>query len=168
MSALATRDPRQHGFSLIELLVVLAILAILIGIAAGRLPRDRLAVNQAAEGLARDYQYIRLEAIRRNEFVGLAVDPANNRYVVFVDMDRDLVQGDDDFPVKTVNVGSDGVLIDSTNMGPLVFDPRGLNPTPFVSELAVQLNNNSSDYPKTVCVTNQGRVRVRAATGCDS
>ena len=75
-----------YGLSLIELVVVLAVLGVFLALGLPRLNPDPQAVNQAARGLAEQVVRARLEAIRQNSFVGLLLNPGGaGRYLVFVD-----------------------------------------------------------------------------------
>lgn len=90
---------RAQGVTLVELLVVLAVLAVLLGIAApsfsGLIREHRLAT--AANGLLQGLLYARAEAIKRSERVTVCVsssgdactdeDAWQHGWVVFVDSD---------------------------------------------------------------------------------
>ena len=67
------RSGRGAGFTLVELIIVIAFLGIVLGIAWGALPRERLQITQAAEGLARTVEKARFDAIGHNNFVVLGV-----------------------------------------------------------------------------------------------
>ena len=69
----AMRSP--YGLSLIELVVVLAVLGVFLTLGVPHLNPDPQAVNQAAWGLGEQVVQARLEAIRQNSFVGLLLDP---------------------------------------------------------------------------------------------
>lgn len=146
----------HHGLSLIEIVIVLAIIGILTAIGVANMPRDRFAVNQAAEGLARDFQFIRLEAIRRNAFVGLRFLPDSNSYMIFEDANRDFTyNADDDATIKTVNLGAGGVMVSTSAPEGKLFDPRGI-PTDFGS-VAITLSGRTGAYSKNVCISGQGK-----------
>ena len=75
---------RQTGFTLIELMIVVALVAILLALAAPSF-RESIARNKVegvAGELTTDVQYARSEAVARNAQVGLFV--GTNCYVVFV------------------------------------------------------------------------------------
>lgn len=157
----------QGGFTFVELLVVIAIIGIVAAIGFANLPRDRFAVNQTAEGLMRDFQLARFEAIRRNEFVGLRVDPSAQQYVLFEDRFVGTTrnsQPDEGEIFKTVRISEFGpVKVTDETSTTMIFDPRGI---PSGIAVGVQLNNQSESYPKRICVSTQGRPRVVAATSC--
>ena len=80
----APRRLRQAGFTLVELMIVVALVAILLALAAPSF-RETLARNRlegVAGELATDFQYARSEAVARNAQVGLFV--GSNCYTVFV------------------------------------------------------------------------------------
>ena len=76
----------RRGLTLLELLLVLGILGVLLGLALPLLSPNRLALDQAARSLAAQVTRARLEAIRRNAFVGLQVFTEEaGGYLLFVD-----------------------------------------------------------------------------------
>ncbi|GAB6942827.1 GspH/FimT family protein [Thermus brockianus] len=94
--------------ALIELIIVVALLGILLALGTGYLRSDRMAVNQAAGSLAAQVTRARLEAIRRNAFVGLQFSMAGaGGYTLFVDANRN---GSDDTgdTIQSVTFGQGG------------------------------------------------------------
>jgi type II secretion system protein H len=71
------------GFTLMELMVVIAIIAIIVGIATPSMMgymRQR-GVREAADQLAMDMQRAKMLAIARNANCAIVIDAANNRYL---------------------------------------------------------------------------------------
>jgi prepilin-type N-terminal cleavage/methylation domain-containing protein len=147
---------RNSGFSILELMVVVAVLGVLLGIGFVNLPRDRFALNQAAEGLSRDVQLARFQAISRNTFVVLEVNQAANGY--------DLRERDGGRVLKTVRFGDSStpqvrVQSVSPSAATLVFDPRGVGIG--TNTQTVVLQNASGSYRKTLTLNTQGKVTVQ-------
>src|SRR5690606_17104629 len=97
---------------------------VLMGVGFALIPRDRLAVRQAAEGLARDVQLARFQAISRNTYVRLDVRPDSNDYR--------LVERDSGVVLKSVSLAGDNRTARAEIIGvdnaanSIVFDPRGI------------------------------------------
>ena len=70
----------HKGVSILELLVLLAVLGILFAIGAAAIPRDSIEVNQAAERFQRDIERARFNAISANATIDFSVDGTANRY----------------------------------------------------------------------------------------
>lgn len=157
------------GLSLLELVVVLTVLGILLALGTGFLNSDRVAVNQAAQSLAAQVTRARLEAIRRNEFVGLAFRTAGaGGYTVFVDANRNGIQDPGEATLQTVTFGQGdwarvrlSGLQQSGTATPgavLTFDTRGVPQNP--AQLSVTLSNRGGTYSKTVEISPQGRAII--------
>ncbi|WP_135255590.1 GspH/FimT family pseudopilin [Thermus caldilimi] len=156
------RKPR--GLTLIELVIIIAILGVLLALGIGYLGSDRLAVNQAAQSLAAQVTRARLEAIRRNSFVGIQFGTQGfGGYVVFVDANRDGTFNPGETVVQSVTFGQgDWARVRLTAVSgasTLVFDPRGI-PTSFTPS-TVTLGNRAGTYSKTVQISGQGRASVQ-------
>ncbi len=175
---------RELGVTLLEILIVLAMLGIFFAVGAAVLPRDRFAVSQAAKGLARDFQAARFEAISRNWFVGLHLDPGTNSYFIYCDNPGNGTPGDattdcrnpnfdpviaqsnkqydvGDVVLKTVTLSNDyGSLVKlvPANYSATVFDPRGNVYN--AANKTVQISNAQGNHVQKVILSQQGRARI--------
>ena len=157
------QSPR--GIGLIELLVAIAIIGILLSLGFTNLRRDRFAVHQAAEGLARDFQLARFEAIRSNEFVGISVAATDDQYRFLIDQDRNgaLDAAAGDAVTKTVRLGAEHGVEVTTDVT-FIFDTRGIATA--LTPAAVTISNRSGDYSKTVCISAQGQGNIVTGATC--
>ncbi|WP_041433756.1 GspH/FimT family protein [Thermus sp. CCB_US3_UF1] len=152
------------GLSLLELVVVVAVLGILLALGTGFLRSDRIAVNQAAQSLAAQVTRARLEAIRRNEFVVINFSTQGfGSYTIFVDTNRNTSQDAGEPTIQTVTFGQGewarvrltGVSGSST----LVFDTRGIPPS--LAPVTLTLSDRGGTYTRTVSISAQGRAQVQ-------
>ncbi|WP_243094024.1 GspH/FimT family protein [Thermus thalpophilus] len=153
----------KGGLSLLELLGVLAVLAVLLALGLPWLSPNGLALDQAAQTLAAQVTRARLEAIRRNAFVGLDVlRQGAGGYLLFVDENGNR-RPDPGEAFQEVRFGEGPwarVRLDlaQSHLGnlPLLFDPRG---TPYGLTTATFALSSGSASRKVV-VSQQGRARV--------
>ena len=155
----------RRGLTLLELLVGLSVLGVLLALGVPRLFPDRLAVDQAARGLAQQVTRARFEAIRQNAFAGLHVftDGAGG-YAVFVDRDGNR-RYDPGEEVHLVRFGQGDwarVRLDAqqSTLGnlPLLFDPRGFPAKPITATLVLTDRQGSGE--RRVVISQQGRARL--------
>ena len=119
----------SSGLTLLELMIALAVFAILAAIAIpnyiGWLPKRHLQSStidvQSAINLAK------LTAIRESTDVVLTFDPANENYLVFIDMDEDGSQDAGERTIRRKRM-SPGINLNSTTIpgDQLTFNSRGL------------------------------------------
>lgn len=160
---------RKEGFSLIELLIVLAVIGILAGIGMGYLRSDRIAVDQTARVLAAQVGYARLQAIKANTFAGLTITTSGNGgYVIWVDANANRqYDGGTDTLIDSYTFGTSAlarVRLVSNTLSSFVFDSRGIPQDQ--SSGKVVLGNQGGDYSKTVCVSTQGRSQIVVGSTC--
>ena len=93
----------QRGFSMVELIVVIAVAAILSTIAIMKLNNNSLSVRMkaAAEKMMNDIQYAQELASTTANGVKVIIDPSNNRY---------LLKWSDDTPVENILGGGPFVV----------------------------------------------------------
>ena len=149
---------RQSGFTLIEMMIVIAVLAIMSAIAIPNfmslLPGMRL--NGAARQVMGDLMAVRMNAVKQNnEFKVFFNSPGANQYQILDDDDNDGTADTGEAittPAKNIQDNYPDVTVSSTN-NPIFF-PRGTAtglPT-------VTLQNSSGT--KTVTVSIAGRVKI--------
>lgn len=156
----------QQGLSLIELIVVVAIVGILSTIGFLNIRRDTPQVREAARITAADMSRARTEAIRLNTRVAFLFDPTTNSYRVFEDANRDRTS-DTGKDIFARNFSSEFPLADlsATNFtnDAVWFDARGLphNSTGgFVNGTINFTSVQNTTYALSVVLFRQGRIRV--------
>lgn len=152
------------GITLLEMVLVAAILGVLLAITFVSLPSDHTPVNQAARGFAEQFPRARLEALRADAFAGIFVSTSGSGgYAVCVDQ-NDNQQCDSGEAVQTVAMGGGSfpkvhIVGSSTTVAKFLFDPRGI---PFAATGGnVVFSNPSGNYTVTVNVTAAGKATVQ-------
>jgi len=101
------KNPRKDGFTLVELVITIAILGILVGIGVpayvGFLPKYR--VDAAVKALAAEVNLARTTAIAANKVHHMVFDIANNQIILYQDDDNNWSTSNT--IVKTVEMATD-------------------------------------------------------------
>jgi len=165
------------GLTLIEIIVVLAVLGILLTIGLGYFNPDRIAVSQASQVLSSQVNRARLEAIRNNTSGGITMNTAGNgSYQIWV-LDRTtnnrvvlqtLTLGQGDFPRVRCQSATLTASTTSTTTCPnagtysFTFDARGVPQDQ--GRISIVLSNFANTFQRTVCINQQGRSQVVSGT----
>ena len=155
----------SSGFSVIELLIVAAILAILMGVGFVRFDPSRWELSQAEQVLSQEIMRARFEAIKSNRMVELQFDlTGNGAYSLCVDENADQICeaaevvstttfGSGDFPrtlISEVTVPDDRVR----------FDLRGV-PTESLFGTKITLETENGSKSSTLVLSATGRVEIQ-------
>ena len=148
---------RQAGYSLIEVLVVLALISVLSGLAAAdfssQLPHLRL--NHAARALVSDLRWARQLAIATGQPVVLLLDPDRNRYWIEKASQPGIPVGlVRDFQDRKQGFGEID-LVGSTGGRTLTFYPQGTTN----SWTTITLKNKAGEQRQVTLVAT-GRVKL--------
>ncbi|WP_255418274.1 MULTISPECIES: GspH/FimT family protein [unclassified Meiothermus] len=164
--------PVSRGMTILELLVVLAILGILLALGVGNLRPDRVAVDQAAQILAAQVGRTRLEAIRNNTYAGLALISSGSTYmgtsfpaggyVVCLDINADSACGAGDQVLQQVRFGEGELsrvrLLAGSGVVWIGFDSRGM--PRLTGAVTVNLSNAAGTYVRQLGISVQGRASL--------
>ncbi len=148
----------KQAFTLVEIILVLAIIGVFIGIAVINLPRGDIELRQAAQNFSISVQKARSEAIRRNEFAGVTITA--EKFIVFIDENQNKSFDVSETIVSQVNMLTNypSVSLVTNRNNDIVFDPRG-----FVAEIISQTVTFSSSRSSSIfkaVISSQGRVRL--------
>ena len=161
---------RLGGFTLIELIMIVAVLGILLGIGLVRFSPERTAVAQASKIVAAQVTRTRFEALRRNEPVGLELaSSGSGSYRIFEDSDRNNVYstgdaliesatfGAGDFGRTTLALAACGGAA-ASDSATILFNGRGFYAA--AAPRAIQIGNRAGSYARYVKVSPQGRAEI--------
>jgi Tfp pilus assembly protein FimT len=175
------RSPKQKGFSVIELLVVVFILMV---VAAMAIPAALQAIRglqlrSSAGALSGLFQQARISAAKNNALPGYAIrfTTVNGARIAFIDINGDgvwqpserMIQFSGTVDIATVAPpavylpqGESGAAYASTTI--LGFSPRGL-PCPYVAGTPATCNTPATNYFAYYLTDGQGWAAVAVAKG---
>lgn len=165
--------PKQSGFSLMELMVTIGILAILAGFGVPNFLKWRAdaQLRYAAQDVYSNFQKAKMEAARRNAFCTIIFDA--NSFTVFIDSNQNYAVDGGEAVIKSINLsdypgvrldisqgGGDGLTFANPNSG-LAFTPNGfpVDDTVAVTSGTVFLINNA-DEQMSIDISPAGNVRI--------
>jgi type IV fimbrial biogenesis protein FimT len=162
---------RTHGFSLIELMVVIAIAAIISGLAAPSFSRmlNSNRIQTAASALQGDLSYARTEAVKRGSWVAMCpssnatsnsptCDSTNtwqNGWITFADTSGNGVYGSGDTLLKVRDKlpgGSTIVASPAPAINAVIFNREGFTSNLGTSQVAFTFHTSTNDAKATRCV----------------
>ena len=119
------RASNQAGYSLVEVMVVLAVIALLAGAAALMLPSGTPAAQRAADRLSLDLMRAERAAITSGDFIGLTVTGEGYAFSRF---DGETWQASEPGGLRAVRLGDEvRLLIEAEGAPAYWFDPTGVN-----------------------------------------
>lgn len=139
---------RNQGLTLLEILIVVAIVGVLSVVTFVRLPWDHFAVHEATQVTGRAVQYARFEAVRTDSSVSLTFTANSGTIVVKDSAGNEL---------HSYDLAPKGSVVPTTTVT-LTFNARGI--TDGFAGAALVLRHVGSGYSKTVDISAQGGVKV--------
>ena len=147
---------KQSGFTLIELMIIIAIMAIFAAIAVPNflsyLPKSRL--NGAARQVMGDLMAARMKAVSLNHSVKVFFY-SNHEYKICDDADNSgtVADGEGDVQLRDIQSEYSDVTFDSSNPPDPVFSSRGTATNPTIT-----LQNSTGSKDITISIA--GRVKI--------
>jgi type IV fimbrial biogenesis protein FimT len=156
---------RTAGFSMVELLVAVAIAGVLLGVGVVVFRPGHNAVNQAARVLAGAVTEARFEAVKSNRTAHFVVSTSGDGgYGICVDENEDGSCTSSEYK-KQVEFGTGDfarATLSATNLtdNRVRFDSRGV-PLDAVAGKTMTVTERGGTYAKTVVLSSTGRTEVR-------
>lgn len=170
-SELFTKRSRNKGFTVIELLIVIAIIAILGLISIGPMLRWRANsfIETAANNLMSDFERAKIEAVRYSRNVSIIFSADTTTYQCFIEAnDNGVFEAGEQMLFERTAANSatnrvNAVITDgSNNRNGIIFTPRGfVRGSNLVTVVITGLNNHST-LTRTIIVNRIGNVSSTA------
>lgn len=149
---MSTRAGSTQGFTLVELIITVAIVGVISAIGFLLLPRQNMAMNQAQRIAASGLQFARFEAIKRNEPVTANLVVGAAEVVVVRTNDGSVLRRFE------LDPQSDRVVIKSVGPnGAITFNARGVATTPVERDLTLGIAS-SAGFDRDLVVSGQGAI----------
>ena len=152
----------SDAFTVLELVIVLAVVGILGTVGFVLMDASRFATTQAANGLVNSVRRVRFEAIKENRTAYMTVNGSG--YAIWVDRSNSGYPPDAGETVADVQFGEgslQGVFIESSNVSTVAFDRRGI---PLVGETTpgtIVVSSTRSDFSRTIDISAIGTAEVQ-------
>lgn len=155
----------NSGFSLIELVIVVAIAGILTGVGVVVLRPGRFAVNQAAQTFSSAVTQTRFEAIKSNRTAEMTVSTDGfGSYQICVDENDDgtcdageVVEA---LAFGTGDYGQVALTASTLSNNRIRFDRRGI-PMEAISGKTVTLSQRSGSFDRVIALSSTGRTEIQ-------
>jgi len=159
---------RLRGFSLIELLIVLAIAAVLLVAGFAQINTGGAATSQAAQAIAATVNRARFEAVRTNNTAGLQIIGADatqgGTIRVCIDVDESVTLSCATGTIVSTVVLSEGELARARITSPatltVFFDRRGIVRNPSTA-IVIGVADRSGGNPRSVTISATGRAVIQ-------
>jgi type IV fimbrial biogenesis protein FimT len=168
--------PNQHGFTIIELMVVVAIVAVLAALAAPSFTPliERWRVRQSVDGLQSALYYARSEAIKRGGNVTIRKEASGTNgcllasgvadwdcgWFVFVDTNNNGSLNSGEEVLQRFATPLNVEVTRSANSANIGFDRWGRANAPFGFSLVPKGKSTSDSAARGLCMSSGGRIRV--------
>lgn len=160
--------PKVQGFTLIELIIVVAIVGVLVGLGVSRINPNATATRQVAQAVAATVNKARFEAIRSNQTAGLNIVAGaggqSGSLTICRNVDETVAFSCSTGEVAETLNFSDGDLgravISSPSALTVFFDRRGIVRNPSSSGHVITITDRSGANVRTVTILATGRAEV--------